>query len=128
MVLSRGHSEAAPVDDGCWVFDGESESAFSLAFPIKNPETESWVLLGAGRPVRGDERVLSTHGQADIRGLVTAGRSVRLERCRWSRNRASHFLVGVVLPIVSEWVTPRVCRHLGRDGQRFLGLFVHDRQ
>jgi len=32
-----------------------------------------------GRPVAGDVRVRATRGQTDIRGLVTAGRAVRLE-------------------------------------------------
>ena len=44
----------------------------------------------AGRRGGGVECVLSTHGQADTRGLATAGRSVRLQRCGWSRYRASH--------------------------------------
>ena len=33
-----------------------------------------------GRPVGGGVRVRATRGQTDIRGLVTAGRAVRLER------------------------------------------------
>ncbi len=35
---------------------------------------------GGGRPVAGDVRVMATRGQTDMRGLVTAGRAVRLER------------------------------------------------
>jgi hypothetical protein len=33
---------------------------------------------------------VTTRGHADIRGLVTAGRAVRLERNRWSKSERSH--------------------------------------
>ncbi len=54
-----------------------------------------WMASGA-RPFLVDrwvprglsQRVLATRGQTDMRGLVTAGRAVRLELGRWSICRA----------------------------------------
>jgi len=45
----------------------------------RQSRTPLLLVAGAG----GVECVLSTHGQADTRGLATAGRSVRLQRCGW---------------------------------------------
>lgn len=50
-----------------------------------------------GVAFEGDERVLATRGQTDMRGLVTAGRAFRLERDRLSRveRRLSGLLIAV---------------------------------
>ena len=50
--------------------------------------TATTVVLLTGRCGGVASVSLATRGQTDMRGLVTAGRAIRLERFRWSRDRA----------------------------------------
>lgn len=58
---------------------------------------------GRRRLDRGDERVVATRGQTDMRGLGTAGRAVRLERDRLSR--VEHRPLGLLIAV--SRVAPR---------------------
>jgi hypothetical protein len=54
---------------------------------------------------------VSTRGHSDMRGLVTAGRAVRLERCRGSRDRAWSSASNLLLLLR---IAHRACRGLLR--------------